>query len=288
MLYGDEKVKTISRSVLPASRRMARNAKGRKRAWNQTTRRRMDREIDDFFVPGATAEEIEDAYLDSGSTHVDTYNPSERHTMTRIRNKRRLADNLGPVTRWTAALIKETGDAEAALEIVERELPSDLAGRHAMDHMRTEFSDEARYYTPPWRVYDREKILRTQAMNYALWEHVLTVLFEHNHKGMNRAIKENRITWFACAPTCTEPSWGDQVRTTHIHATDERAAFVTCHRCGRSMRNTVVPTISTAEDIELFITRVGPKISSYRVYDTMAPRLLDALRKLYERIEAAA
>lgn len=283
MLHGDEKVKSISRSVLPASRNTAKTTRGRKRSWNQTTRRRMDREIDDFFTSGSSAEEIEESYLDSNSTHVDAYNPGERHAMSRIRNKRRQSDKLGPVTRWTASQVDDFDDRADLLAHISDVLPDNLAGRHALSHMKQEFDDRP-YWWPsrPTPATDREI-----ATNYAVWERLITALFERDHKALNRAIKQHRTTSLSCYFGCKVLTW----RGTSIAATteivDDRAPVVMCRECSRGILNTALPLVRTAEDIPLFIERLGNKVGPYvygRSWNEQSFDLVDLLREMYANI----
>jgi len=287
MLHGDEKVKSISRSVLPASRRMAKNVKGRKRSWNQTTRRRMDREITDFFVPGSTADEIEDAYLDSGSTHVDAYNPDERHSMTRIRNRRRRSDKLGPITRWTASQVKNFNDPEDLIAHVSDLLPNNLAGRHALSHMRIEFAPDATLRR--WRSRRTPANAHEEAVHYAIWEHLVTTLFEHDHKALNRAIKAHRGTTVKCYSGCTVLNYYGDPRITQTEVENDTDEFVICRECGRRLRNNNLPLIRSAEDIPLFIERLALKVDPWRHrHGDTTHQLVGTLQADFARIQKAA
>lgn len=267
MLYGDEKVKSIARSVLPASSRSAKSARARKRGWNQHTRHRLDAEIDEFFHPGMTAAEVEEAYLDAGNPYVDAVNPSERHEMTRIRNKRRLADNLGSLTRWTASQIDDFETRDDLLEHVARLLPSDLAGRHALSHMVFEFGDRPRYF----RYREDAEPDEVRAIRYALWEHMLTVVFEGDHAGLNREVKRHVDRSVRCRTRgCGE--WEvERTRTTYksdrtylrktwkqstIWARDLNVETVTCSVCGNESPNTCLPVVKGACDLPRFMRRL--------------------------------
>lgn len=267
MLYGPEKTKAIARSVLPAGRGSAHLAKSQKRGWNQHTRRRMDREIDEFFHVGMTADDVEEAYLDAGNPYVDTVNPSERHEMTRIRNRRRNADSLGPIRRWTASQVDDFETRDDLLEYVASLLPTDLAGRHALSHMEMEFGDRPRYY----HFFDKSEPESVQAMRYALWEHMLIAVFEGDHAGLNRAVKraversvrcrtrgcgewevERHRTTYKSDRTYLRQTW----KQSTIWARNLNAETVTCSACGNDSPNTCLPVVQSADELPRFMRRL--------------------------------
>lgn len=236
MLYGEAKTREITRSVLPASRKMARRVRKEKRRWNQTVRRRMDREI--AIRPGSTATEAIEAFENDSGTWFDTYSPEERHRMKRIRNRRRDNDKLGPVRSWTRSLQKEYDDPYELIEFIRRELPDNLAGRHAADHMQWEFGPRDR----PWiRINEHRSFER--ACRYAEWEGCLLLVIERNLGGLNRKIKIGNSSMRGC------PTW--KCRGRAVFRDDDRYVdSKPCDACGRAVVNYNIRPVVGSQDLD--------------------------------------
>lgn len=123
MDYGDAKVKTMAKSVLPSRRREG--AREDKRLAHRQHRRQVSERLGQLR-----------------GCDYDDFVPSVSHNNNRriheIKWERRAADNVSAVVRWAEALTKDipTGDRVAFMK---RLLPDNLIGRHALTHL--EFLD---------------------------------------------------------------------------------------------------------------------------------------------------
>lgn len=266
MLYGDMKVRTISRSVLPAGRRKARSTRKDKQAWNQSTRHRMDRDLRRGFSPGMTAEATIEAWEGNPSAWLDTYSPRERDAMDYIRADRREADKLGPVRQWTRSHIKDFEDRYDLIEFVGRTLPDNLAGRHALGHMNSEFGPDSyryRYVGPTWREHQRF----ARACDYANAVADLELLLVHSHAELNRRIRNTHVVNLHC-PHHVRTSWEKAhsypkasynfswVPCRGYLKLDKSTFYdrsIVCPNCSRRLQNHNLRPISTPADIPKFI-----------------------------------
>lgn len=264
MLYGDEKINQIARSVLPATRRRARTARKEKQQWNQSTRARMNRDLHYATHTGMTAEAAIEAWDENPSMWLDAYSPHERYLQRDIIRDRRLADNLGPIRSWTRAKAAEFDDPADLIEDLSDKLPQTLAGRHALSHMKTEFGPD-RFDRPGWAA--RNKWLR--AVRYAAAVEKLALVVDYSLAKLNcevrktnyRTLRCSQRTWSFQKPTDPKYRWQQAYRTCggFIALTPENrySPKVTCPACGYGIKNRNIQPVSCPADIPRFIASLG-------------------------------
>jgi hypothetical protein len=164
MLYGDEKVREIARSILPSTgRRSARiNAANVKRRNRRITRQ----SLRDWAT-------YEDPYEFEG--HIFDYGDSaaagKKYMCSDIKEvmwRRRDGDKFGAFFAWARATTAHMDDPVDRYNAVRRVLPDNLIGRHALGHLSglDEFDDgeDRWWYRHLWR-----------SVNWSPWQSVVYI-----------------------------------------------------------------------------------------------------------------
>ena len=199
MDYGDAKVKTMAKSVLPSRRR--KGAREDKRLAHRQHRRQVSERLADL------------RWWDYDDFVVSvTHNNNRR--IHEIKWDRRAADNVSAVVRWAEALTKDIpkGDRVAFMK---RLLPDNLIGRHALTHL--DFLDNEVDYRR-WRAR-HEEARRLRAAE--LTNLVRDLLSVGAHAEINIAIKRahnaghqrnsydwstnKRVAWIERKDCCAAP-----------------------------------------------------------------------------------
>jgi hypothetical protein len=116
MIYGDDKIRNIVRSVLPSKMRVRkhkRSAHKRNRAMHRTAIRRL---------------------LHTDFDEYPSYDPKADTDVSYLVVSRRDADKLGPLMRWATYFSRGRNYPEA-VKFVRRIMPRGLVGDHAMGHV---------------------------------------------------------------------------------------------------------------------------------------------------------
>lgn len=244
MIYGDEKVRQISRSVLPATRRAARTASRDKRTFHRRNRRIMDSQIQ-MIRRGSTATDAVEAYDEGAGVWHDSYSPAARDELAYIVSDRRLSDNLGPVRSWTAHLSTQYDDPSDLIEFISRTFPKNLAGRHALSHMESEFGPSTFLY----RRRNEELIFRN-ACRYAEFLHKVQTVYFWRHKLLNQQIKKNNRSFAYCYGSVMKNGLRASCFT-NIQLEDQMyETQILCPKCGGKIRLNNIRPVGAPDDVE--------------------------------------
>jgi hypothetical protein len=131
MLYGEEKVRSMARSILPATnRRSARQTAERIKRRN----RRNTRQTLHMWKRCVDPLEFEGHIVDYGEP--DKHNGwSDEGTIKQAMWARRDADKLNSMIRWAKAYTAHLEDPEDRYRLMKKVLPDNLIGRHALSHL---------------------------------------------------------------------------------------------------------------------------------------------------------
>lgn len=121
MLYGENKTRSMARSILPSTARKKYRVKlaSIKRRHRRSVRR-------------AVTEEL--AYTESSDVQFDTPGYPDARIRYAVR-RRRDYDKVAPFMRWAAESTKGLDDPEKRRAAVKKVLSDDLPGRHALTHI---------------------------------------------------------------------------------------------------------------------------------------------------------
>lgn len=214
MDYGDAKVKTMARSLLPSRRR--KGAREDKRLAHRHHRRQVSERLGqlrwcdyDDFIPSVV--------------HNNNWRIHE------IKWERRAADNVSAVERWAEALTKDVPKGER-VPFMKGLLPDNLIGRHALTHL--DFLDKDFDYRR-WRAEFEESRRRqvaelTDLVNGLL--HVgahaeINIVIKRAHRaGHNRSrydrSADKPIDWVDQKDCCAAPSFLRVHTTSTTSSTD--------------------------------------------------------------------
>lgn len=120
MIYGDKKIKSMVKSILPSvHRRGAREDKTLlKRGARRLARQQLKMLDDDFEA--------------SSETDLQAY---PEHKIRYVVRDRRDYDKTKPLQRWAVSVTKLLSDPESRLSYMRSILPKNLIGRHALTHL---------------------------------------------------------------------------------------------------------------------------------------------------------
>lgn len=161
MQYGEDKIRTMARSILPATnRRDAKNTAQMIKRRNRRNTRQTLHEWKSYTDPL----EFEGHIFDYGEP---TSLGWEMSSIKAAMWDRRQHDKLQPMIRWAKAYTAHLDDPFDRYMLMKKILPDNLIGRHALSHL--EFEDEFDYrdewnrylHRGPWkvRVLDGDKFL---------------------------------------------------------------------------------------------------------------------------------
>lgn len=131
MIYGEEKVRTMARSILPATNR--KDARTTAAAIKRTNRRRTRQALHDW-KRHADPYDYEGHILDygepcGGASHWDA------HTIKEAMWDRRQHDKLSHMVKWAIEYTAHLDDPEDRYMLMKKVLPDNLIGRHALSHL---------------------------------------------------------------------------------------------------------------------------------------------------------
>ncbi len=176
-IYGEKKKKDIIESVLPATRKGARNSRATFRRINRQERRRMNNALSNLYARGAVAEDIVDDYDADPFDYQFTLDTDKQYAMW----SRRDYDNLNALYRWAPSQVEGVRLEDRASKI-RAILPDTTIGRHAAGHVkdldgfRVDHEHE-RYY---WRTTPEEREEAAWIL-YAEWHNRLAILCENGN-----------------------------------------------------------------------------------------------------------
>ena len=116
MTYGDDKIKDIAESILPATRNAARAARRARRHIHRTARAQTRMEL----IAGGDGRDA---------------STSARRASVRQMWRRRQSDNLSALFRWADRTTRHIADPEDRYLAVKAAMPDNLIGRHALSHI---------------------------------------------------------------------------------------------------------------------------------------------------------
>ncbi len=128
MIYGDEKVRNMARSILPSKRR--RGARMDKQALKRRNRHAVRQNLHDWKRHADPLEyegHIRDYYHEPRGWDYDNIHV--------IVQERRDADKLAAMQRWAVKHTAHLEDPEDRYNLMKRTLPDNLPGRHALSHL---------------------------------------------------------------------------------------------------------------------------------------------------------
>ncbi len=177
--YGEKKKKDIIESVLPATRRGARNARREFRQINRQERRHVSNALASLYHRGAAGDEIVDTYDADPFDYQFTLDIDKRYA----RGDRRDYDNLNSLFRWAPTQVKDVR-VQDRLTYIKAMLPDNVIGRHAAGHVENldEFyvDHDADYRHNRRTAEDREA---DRWIEYAEWHNRLVILCENGKLG---------------------------------------------------------------------------------------------------------
>lgn len=176
MIYGDQKVKQMCRSILPSSAR--RSARYDKRRIHQRERRAVSQILHEI-----------DSYDSAEDCDADLVNPVNFgwYGMNDVIYNRRGADKVAPFERWAVARTKDINEPVDRLNYIKSLLPENLIGRHAITHV--EFLDEFKVDYDHVLRYFRHVKEHDEKGDIA--KALLAALSDGRHKEINRILKED-------------------------------------------------------------------------------------------------
>lgn len=226
----NEKLRDIGRSVLPARGRKGWRAG--KRAIHHRNRQQTRAALQDWA----------DA-IDPYDCEALTYDYS--HEINSLVRERRLSDNLTVIMRWAEATIRQhpeiTEDYETCYHYFKRILPDNLAGRHALSHLK---DCEGFPEDPAWplryqyRRSNEDWAERQQRERDRLVAKCYDILVSPRaHRRFNRALKQRTVRQHY------RSGWNWKLGKYVI-----KGEPYTCDYCDESAR-----TLDGAHDIEAFV-----------------------------------
>ena len=203
MIYGEEKVRQMARSILPSkrsstSRVILQGIEQSHRAYVRQNIRRID---EDWELP-------------------DSFDPKcdPQIKVAWEVGERREADKLGHFESWAVSKVKDIPDADARVAHMRAILPDGVIGQHAMGHLRAyeEFHLERTWYDSPRRYVRQthaEREAEAKVIRAAAHEHRATLLKQiieqsWSHRLFNKHMEHKTIKW---------PVWTLQVPTTQYN-----------------------------------------------------------------------
>ncbi len=187
VLYGQEKVRQMSRSILPSTKRKVarKNLTAVKRKNRRTINQRLARAYDMEFDGDITYYPIRD--------------------IREVMFERRAADKLNHYMRWAVERTRNLPDPETRLGYMKALLPQGLIGDHALSHLR--FLDEFdtnpvldfRYYSSSFYDADGRRFsnaerkeknrLASEEVLEGMMEKIRTIVAKGNHRELNSRIR---------------------------------------------------------------------------------------------------
>lgn len=188
MRNSEEKLKDISRSVLPATRRAARKAKKELVTTRRQNRRKVNEDLNQIR-----------SYEDAMDNERElTYYPNAK--INELVTERQLADNLGAIYSWAEHLLKTKFrylNNEQKYFAFKAMLPDSLQGRHALGHIRDKFfPSDTRFYfdSDKWH---KEYEARVAATRKTLEDNLRKIINTGQDKKYNRILKET-VSLYGC------------------------------------------------------------------------------------------
>lgn len=193
MHYGDDKIRQMSRSILPSSahrwarEELAATRRKNRRKINSQLRMLRDMDCDDFEGDLQRYPDIQ---------------------INQVRRERRGADKLAHYERWAVEVTKGL-DIDDRLGYMQALLPAGVIGDHAMSHLRNlEELDphyRLRYYWRAVRKTADERKAEAEAAYLQLYAQLQSILEAHRgHRRLNRALKAHHLA------SHTINRWGPQ------------------------------------------------------------------------------
>ena len=182
MIYGNQKRRTMARSVLPST--AASSARSNLRAIARTHRRHSKAALRSLRGP-VVPEDVFDEDLDDAEWSLANAASRRRSELWEAINDRRAADKIAPLERWAPKAVAHLAPQDR-LPTLRSWLPDGVIGWHAMSHIS--FLDElspshehlARYrFRPSFAHPSTEELCDRLAL----------VIASSSHKEFNRALK---------------------------------------------------------------------------------------------------
>ncbi len=190
-IYGDEKLRSIGRSVLPASRRRARSAREKRRITHHTTRSRIRDELTQWHRIGP--DEFDDVDL---APLPDPQYTGSLGGIVGVMWDRRGGDRLGAIQRWATHHAESLGDdPETRTAALRRVFDDNLIGRHAISHIRRLEPFRPAHDRRDWWLERLAAEAEREAARMRRRDELLTRVIEvaaFRHAELNRAIKDGR------------------------------------------------------------------------------------------------
>lgn len=179
MIYGDEKIRTMARSILPATNRKSarQTATSIKRKNRRITRQALHdwkSYIDPYEYEGHVYDYGDDAAVNDGW---------EAASIKAAMWERRRHDKLSHFIHWAISYTSSVTDPEDRYNMMKRCLPDGLVGRHALSHLQ--FQEEFAF-DPTWSWHNARSRAVVDPVTYDVVYELVTMRLGD----LNRAIAE--------------------------------------------------------------------------------------------------